>query len=75
MLAGEPYPQTSVGGSAPGSANRANAANGLKAAHTLKSLGPIGGTDTEDISVAIAKLTYSIEDVEKHIKNVVRRRP
>ena len=32
---------------------------------------PTTGSDAEDISVAISKLTFGIEDVEKQLKNVV----
>lgn len=71
VLAGEPYPQPSAAGSVPGSTSRASAPTGPKALATLRGIGSSGRTDAEDISVAIAKLTYSIEDVEKQIKNVV----
>lgn len=57
-LAGEPYPpQPQVGASA----------GGTKASAPKPGLEPA----KEDISVAIAKLNFGIEDVSKQIKNVV----
>lgn len=68
VLAGEPYPHTAAGSS--GTSNKAIGTGNLKASSVLKSAA--NGHGTEDVSVAISKLTYSIEDVEKQLKNVVR---
>ncbi|KAI0342194.1 hypothetical protein BDW22DRAFT_1376570 [Trametopsis cervina] len=66
ILAGEAYPS----GGASGAAASSKVAN-TKASSVLRTIGSGGGTDAEDISVAISKLTYNIEDVEKQLKNVV----
>ncbi|GJE92307.1 golgi transport complex subunit 5-domain-containing protein [Phanerochaete sordida] len=58
LLAGEPYPPTA------GQAG-ATAKKGVNGKPTTT------GSDAEDISVAISKLSFNIEDVEKQLKNVV----
>ncbi|EKM54451.1 uncharacterized protein PHACADRAFT_210250 [Phanerochaete carnosa HHB-10118-sp] len=55
LLAGEPYPPTT------GQAVK----KGFNGKPTAT------GSDAEDISVAISKLSFNIEDVEKQLKNVV----
>ena len=60
LLAGEPYPAQT--GTATTKANKSVNASG-KPTTT--------GSDAEDISVAISKLSFNIEDVEKQLKNVV----
>ncbi|KIP10909.1 hypothetical protein PHLGIDRAFT_115048 [Phlebiopsis gigantea 11061_1 CR5-6] len=59
VLAGEPYLAA---------ASQTGAAT-LKSAKAGKST--TTGSDAEDISVAISKLSFNIEDVEKQLKNVV----
>ena len=70
LLAGEPYPQLATSsnnsgakGSGPASTRTLNGTRGA-------SFG--GGSDAEDISVAVSKLTFNIDEVEKQLKNVVR---
>ena len=57
------------------SVGRSGATSNIKSTAISRNGGSSGGTDAEDISVAISKLTYSVEDVEKQLKNVVRDWP
>ena len=59
VLAGEPYP-------APISQTGATTIKSAKAGKSTTT-----GSDAEDISVAISKLSFNIEDMEKQLKNVV----
>ncbi|KAI0697261.1 Golgi transport complex subunit 5-domain-containing protein [Cytidiella melzeri] len=69
VLAGEAYPHPTGGPSSTGTNKTIAASNGISSALRLN--GSRSGTDAEDISVAISKLTYNIEDVEKQLKTVV----
>jgi conserved oligomeric Golgi complex subunit 5 len=59
LLAGEPYPSQT--GSATTKLNKG----------TVNGKPTSTGSDVEDISVAISKLSFNIGDVEKQLKNVV----
>lgn len=62
VLAGELYPATSA--NPPVSAT-------LKSFKAAPAKNTSTGSDAEDISVAISKLTFNLDDVEKQIKHVV----
>lgn len=62
VLAGELYPATTA--NPPVSAT-------LKSFKAVPAKNTSTGSDTEDISVAISKLTFNLDDVEKQIKHVV----
>ncbi|KAI0768405.1 Golgi transport complex subunit 5-domain-containing protein [Irpex lacteus] len=68
VLAGEPYPHPSGGAAPPG---KPPGPNNLKSPSVVKTSGSGSGNNAEDVSVAISKLTYNIEDMEKQLKNVV----
>ncbi len=68
MLAGEPYPHPPGGAAPPG---KPSGTSNLKSPSVVKTSGSGSGNNAEDVSVAISKLTYNIEDVEKQLKNVV----
>lgn len=65
VLAGEPYPPVAK---PPATATRANFQNPPKTPIASSSAGQ------EDLSVALAKLNFGIDDVSKQLRGVVRNR-